>query len=168
MFNYYITDTAPSNVSTADIDNQSSNNYLYDNNGNMIADKQNNIDFILYDIFNLPVEFYLPGSLHISYDENGQKILTSYEDDIKTYYVNSPTGENEEVVKDYGPITFNILGNGNIGQIDKDGSSLTRYYYLKDHLGSIKMRIKTDGSIDSYACPPKLSVGGTTITLMEW
>ena len=48
--------------------------------------------------------------------------------------------------------TYNILGAGgdNIGQLRTIGSTTTRYYYLKDHLGTVKMEIKADGTIDSY------------------
>ena len=48
--------------------------------------------------------------------------------------------------------TYNILGAGgdNIGQLRTIGSTTTRYYYLKDHLATVKMEIKVDGTIDSY------------------
>ncbi len=39
----------------------------------------------------------------------------------------------------------------NIGQVRVNYNYVTgRYYYLKDHLGTIKMVVKSDGSVDSY------------------
>ncbi len=38
--------------------------------------------------------------------------------------------------------TYNIWGNDHIGQVRRNGSTLTRYYYLKDHLGSIRATVK--------------------------
>jgi RHS repeat-associated protein len=37
-----------------------------------------------------------------------------------------------------------------IGQVKRNGTTLTRYYYLKDHIGSIKMIVNANGSVDSY------------------
>ena len=70
------------------------------------------------------------------------------------YYFNSPDGKTEAVSSVATGInsTYNILGAGgdNIGQLRTMGSTTTRYYYLKDHLGTVKMEIKADGTIDSY------------------
>lgn len=147
----YVGDAASSSVSTVDIDNQSSDNYLYNDNGNMIADKQNGIGFIFYDVSNLPVEIVKTDNSQIDYDydENGQRVYNSY---ANKYYVNNESGQNEAVVdaSDNSKITNNIIGNDNIGQIDRDGSTLTRYYYLKDHLGSIRMTVNTSGSVVGY------------------
>jgi RHS repeat-associated protein len=38
----------------------------------------------------------------------------------------------------------------NLGQILRNGTTLTRYYYLKDHLGSIKMMVDASGNVQSY------------------
>ena len=44
----------------------------------------------------------------------------------------------------------NILGQYMIGQINRSSSTLTRYYYLKDHLGSTKMMVDASGTVASY------------------
>ena len=47
-------------------------------------------------------------------------------------------------------LTYNMLGAGgdNIGQVRVQNTSVTgRYYYLKDHLGSIKMTLNSSGGI---------------------
>jgi RHS repeat-associated protein len=45
-------------------------------------------------------------------------------------------------------LTYNILGGGgdNIGQVKVLNKATKRYYYLKDHLGSIKMTVDTTGN----------------------
>ncbi len=53
-----------------------------------------------------------------------------------------PYGEN---------ITINLWVNGdNIGQVRDNGGSISHYYYLKDHLGDIKMVLNSSGGVDSY------------------
>jgi hypothetical protein len=34
-------------------------------------------------------------------------------------------------------------------------SGYDRYYYLKDHLGSIRVTLKDNGSVAGYACPER-------------
>lgn len=45
----YIYDSGISSISSNDVDNQSSGNYLYDGSGNMIQDAQQGIGYILYN-----------------------------------------------------------------------------------------------------------------------
>ena len=37
-----------------------------------------------------------------------------------------------------------------LGQVKDNAGSLTRFYYLKDHLGDIKMVLNQRGGVDSY------------------
>jgi len=46
--------------------------------------------------------------------------------------------------------TYYLHGLDLIGQVNRDGSSLTRYHYLKDHLGSVRVRVNTSGSVMAY------------------
>jgi uncharacterized protein RhaS with RHS repeats len=50
-------------------------------------------------------------------------------------------------------LTFNILGagNDNLGQVKVVNNSVTgRYYYLKDHLGNIKVTVDGSGNVVGY------------------
>ena len=49
-------------------------------------------------------------------------------------------------------LTYNILGAGgdNIGQVKVVNESPTRFYYLKDHLGSIRMTVDGSGNVVGY------------------
>jgi len=48
-----------------------------------------------------------------------------------------------------GIITHNIWGNDLVGQVRRNGG-LTRYYHLKDHLGSIRVTVDAAGNAVAY------------------
>ena len=48
-----------------------------------------------------------------------------------------------------GIITHNIWGNDLVGQVRRNGS-LTRYYHLKDHLGSVRVTVDASGNSVAY------------------
>ena len=48
-----------------------------------------------------------------------------------------------------GIITHNIWGNDLVGQVKRNGG-LTRYYHLKDHLGSIRVTVDAAGNAVAY------------------
>ena len=48
-----------------------------------------------------------------------------------------------------GIITHNIWGNDLVGQVKRNGS-LTRYYHLKDHLGSVRVTVDASGNSVAY------------------
>ncbi|HEX3074025.1 MAG TPA: hypothetical protein VHP30_10470, partial [Ignavibacteriales bacterium] len=137
-----ITDAALPSMSGSDIDNQASNNYAYDANGNLTQDLQNGVGFIYYDINNLPLKMYKTNGtvLEYGYDATGNR---SYNKPENRYYINNLSGANEAVASSVTSTTvsYNIYGNDNIGLIDKIGTTYNRYYYLKDHLGSIRVRV---------------------------
>ncbi len=37
-----------------------------------------------------------------------------------------------------------------LGQVTRSGGTINRYYYLKDHLGDIKMVLNQGGGVDGY------------------
>ncbi len=128
--------------------------YSYDANGNMVSDSRSNIAFAIYDIDNLPVAVYMTNGVSqiYSYDVNGSRVRKYASNGTDIYYLNDPSGKTELVQKGvYNSLyTYNISGAENIGQVMRNGVRLWRYYYLKDHLGSIRMTVGTTGSVDSY------------------
>jgi uncharacterized protein RhaS with RHS repeats len=46
--------------------------------------------------------------------------------------------------------TYNIWGIDNIGQVVYRYPGANRYYYLKDHLGSIRMTVDASGNVVGY------------------
>ena len=48
-------------------------------------------------------------------------------------------------------VDYNLwAGNDNIGQVRYTYGPYSYYYYLKDHLGDIKMVLNSTGGVDSY------------------
>jgi len=130
----------------------SGNNYAYDHNGNMQQDLANGIGFVIYDIHNLPVRvFTTDGSpWDYAYDHEGNRVRTY--NGIKTnYYINGIDGRTEVVTdKTSSWATYNLYGLDLIGQIRREGSTWNRYYFLKDHLGSIRVTVNASGNVVAY------------------
>jgi RHS repeat-associated protein len=148
----HISDSVPAGDFQVDIDNQQADNYAYDSNGNLQKDDQRDIGFVVNDIRNLPISMWKKSTgaeYRYYYDDNGMRIR---KDGLTTeYYVNGPGGNTEAIVRsDLTKATHNIWGNDNLGQVKRDGSSWSKYYYLKDHLGNIRMTVDASCDIASY------------------
>ena len=148
----YITDQVAANTYSTDIDNQSPGNYKYDGNGNMQSALGDGVAFVVYDVANLPVtEYKLDGTvIQYSYDANGnriQKIVGG----TASYYVLGADGKAEVLSSgDNQQPIYNIWAGDNIGQIKRNVSRMPRYYYVKDHLGDIRVTVNSTGVVDSY------------------
>ena len=65
------------------------------------------------------------------------------------FYFRDQTGRELGVFNTAGSAKkINLYGNGLIGYVDKEQSDM-RYYFIKDHLGSIRQVIDQDGNITS-------------------
>jgi RHS repeat-associated protein len=147
----HISDAVAPGTFSSDIDNQVTDNYNYDANGSMQKDLQRDVAFVVNDIHNLPVSMWKASTgqeLKYYYDTEGKRIRKDV--GSTEYYVNGPGGETEVVVKSDGSgATYNILGRDNLGQVKRSSTTFARFYYLKDHLGTIKMTV--DGSCNVVA-----------------
>ncbi len=123
--------------------------YTYDANGNATSDSYRGIGFIVYDINNLPVTVYKTSgaTLQYYYDATGNRIQ-KYDGSANTWYVLGADGKTEVITT--AATTAPTYTMDNLGQILRNGTTLTRYYYLKDHLGSIKMMVDASGNVQSY------------------
>lgn len=133
--------------------------YTYDANGSVVKDPSKNISFIIYDINNLPITVYTATQKIIySYDAAGNRVRKlivnnstgATVSDIS--YVNGADGKTEAIAWSYNGTnyTYNIWGNDMVGQIRMNGSSVNRFYYLKDHLGTIRMTVDAAANIVGY------------------
>jgi hypothetical protein len=134
--------------------------YVFDNCGNLTSDALNSNYDMMCDHRNLLIESKNssdPNVLYMTkyyYDEGGNRVK-------KKVYISEDGGENwdpysnEIYVRDvngkeigiYGDTTFsqwNVWGLDNAGKINSDRS---RYYYIKDHLGSIRAVLNEDSRI---------------------
>ena len=105
----------------------------------------------------LPVTIYLTNGTQLWYenDINGNRVRTSAEGSSNNFYFDGAGGQTEAVcLLPYSSnLTYNILGSGgdNIGQVKVlNGAVSGRYYYLKDHLGSIRMTVDVSGNVVGY------------------
>lgn len=145
----HVNDTVSPTAFSVDIDQQVTDNYAYDDNGSLQKDEQRDIGFIVNDIRNLPLSVWKKSTgqeIRYYYDTEGRRIRK--DGLVSEYYVNSPEGNTEAVVKsDITQATHNIWALDNIGQAKRSGSSWSRYYYLKDHLGTVKLTVDGTGTV---------------------
>jgi len=153
----------------------SSDQFTYDYNGNQTNDYINNNTGIKYDHRNLITEFTRqdlnqdPPIIDITrykYDEAGNRIrktiyrsndsnpppLPEENEDLPTgwsitkdeYYSRDASGKEIAVYQSYNLDYWNVWGTGNEGRIKSTGM---KYFYLKDHLGSIRAVINQNNVI---------------------
>ncbi|WP_299249070.1 DUF6443 domain-containing protein [uncultured Aquimarina sp.] len=161
-----VTDSGNKNEGFIDGTN-TDNDYLYDDNGNMIADKNKDISSITYNHLNLPerIEFVslIPSQqkrIDYIYDATGvklRKVVTNYPSSNTTEYAGNylyesnysiglppgPNNSDEKVLKFFNHQEGYIEPNGN-GEFDY-------IYQYKDHLGNIRISYSDkdkDGKID--------------------
>ncbi len=141
----------------ASISGSTSAAYTYDSNGNVISDTHRSIGFIQYDPNNMPISMFLTNGTKLYYENDIYGRRTSSSDASGNYnsYYYGVGGKTEAVcLLPYSSnLTYNILGSGgdNIGQVKVlNGAVSGRYYYLKDHLGSVRMTVDINGNVVGY------------------
>ena len=145
-----------SNNMLTSISGSTSSTYTYDNNGNVLSDSYRGIVFIIYDSDNLPIRIYKTSGENqfYTYDMNGNRTRKTVTGSIDRFYFNGIDGKTEALcLMPYSSdFTYNIWGNNdNIGQVKvQNNSVIGRYYYLKDHLGNIKMTVNSGGTVIGY------------------
>ncbi len=124
--------------------------YTYDSTGNVISDSRDSVGFILYDIYNHPVEVYDTNGdvIQYGYDANGarvdKQIGSSY-----NCYIRGKDGHTDVILLDLSSDNdiFNTIANGdNIAQVDWTNQLFSHYYYIKDHLGDVRMIMDESGN----------------------
>ncbi|WP_142686614.1 DUF6443 domain-containing protein, partial [Chitinophaga polysaccharea] len=135
--------------------------YAFDVNGNMISDKNKVMDSIVYNHLNLPERIVIPnkGIIEYQYDAIGNKLK-------KTVTDNTPA-TSKKTVTDYfnGPVyqndTLQFLSHeeGRIRLIYKTGQPLVMAYdyFIKDHLGNIRMVLSENNDVNSYVATMETS-----------
>ncbi|HAF28301.1 MAG TPA: hypothetical protein DCG75_04555 [Bacteroidales bacterium] len=117
--------------------------YLYDNNGNLIVDDNKSFD-VYYNYLNLPeeIDFGNGDKIKYIYDASGVKLAKeTYQNNVLSMDVvytgniiyEDPTGSD-----------FTLLTSE--GKVSKTNSTYNYEYYLKDHLGNTRVMFHDDGS----------------------
>ena len=128
----------------------SGNDYSYDQDGNMIQDKNKNITNIKYNHLNLPTEIQFTNNrgIEYTYDATGIKLKKLVYDDTdhtSTDYINRYQYKNNK-------LEFFPTAEGYVKVIHDDGNlDYTYVYNYTDHLGNIRMSyVEGDNSITNY------------------
>jgi RHS repeat-associated protein len=131
----------------------SATDYSYDGNGNMNVDNNKDISNIHYNHLNLPDSITVTnkGNIKYVYDASGIKLkkITTEESKITTtlYLMGNYVNDTLQFLpQEEGRIRFNI-----------PDSSLQYDYFLKDHLGNVRMVLTEQQQTDAYpACTMEL------------
>ncbi|MCH8558767.1 MAG: hypothetical protein LAT84_13145 [Balneolia bacterium] len=146
-------------------------NYLYDAAGNVTANSERNISNITYDHRNLTQHISTDNGLHLyTYNSEGLRIGKQFRDvvndsmTVNKRYIYGAYGELIAQFGGAGVDYWNISGPGGEG-IGRKGQTppigigdlmsmesgtyegYMRYYYLKDHLGSVRVTLNQNGSV---------------------
>ncbi len=135
-------------VSNEDWDAESST-FAYDGNGNVIEMLENGqlaISAITYDHRNLPVSLLNRNGEVVNYRYNaaGQRIYKKIGSQTAEHYILD--GDQTVAVYENGAVEYwNILANGVVGRYEPGSGS--KFYYLKDHLGSTRAVVNASGTV---------------------
>lgn len=116
------------------------NDYAYDQNGNLLKDENKGITDIAYNIIDLPLSVTMSnpaGTLRYVYDGAGNKLVSTSPSNTTVYA---------------GP--FEYTSGGQLlrlsleeGQLVPSGDDFVVNYYLRDHLGNVRMVIDQNGEV---------------------
>ena len=115
--------------------------YLYDKNGNMVADLNKGITHIDYNYLNLPerVELSSGTVIHYGYDATGVKHRKIVDD-------GSPDTTHYAGPFHYANSTLQFLQHAE-GRALKSGNHWTYEYNLTDHLGNVRVTVYESGNV---------------------
>lgn len=145
--------------------------FTYDYAGNIKGDGRRGFILMKYDRRNLLLS-YVGNNLVVgyNYDDTGQRIFKNTgSNGVKEYYLRDHTGKELALydMNNGGKLkSLNLYGNGLLGKVnvtwieetcyDEAGNPSTcyrredeRFYYIKDHLGNIRITIDRDGEVVS-------------------
>ena len=115
---------------------KSGNDYAYDGNGNLTTDNNKGLA-ISYNYLNLPKSVTKASQIiGYTYDATGRKLKKTF-DGITHYYFDGIEYQDTDLL-------FAMTEEGRVRP--GDGGAYTYDYFLKDHLGNIRVVLSTDGS----------------------
>ncbi|WP_186452503.1 DUF6443 domain-containing protein [Chitinophaga polysaccharea] len=149
----------------------SGNDYKYDTSGNLIQDLNKGIASISYNHLNLPDTIIITGKGTITYlyDAAGSKLRKTVTDNTTTPAKVTTTDYLGSQV--YSNDTLQLISHedGRIRTVFKTGQPLTYAfdYFVKDHLGNIRMVLGTQSDANQYAATMESATGATENALFS-
>jgi RHS repeat-associated protein len=135
--------------------NETTDDYDYDVNGNLMLDKNKSISSITYNYLNLPEVMTVTGkgTITYTYDAGGNKLKKVTVDNTvnpvkttTTLYAGGLVYENEIlqfIGMEEGRIRFKLAEEDEAARLHYD-------YMLKDHLGNVRMVLTEEQKVDPY------------------
>lgn len=134
--------------------------YLYDDNGNMVRDLNKEIgddggDGIQYNHLNLPKAIYLvtKGSINYTYDAWGNKLRKVTTDNTVSPAKITTTDYIAGMIYENNTLQFAGMEEGRIRYKPAEGPTAASFqydYFIKDHLGNVRMVLTEEQKIDKY------------------
>jgi len=158
-----VTDAANDNTSTLgdfkyDPAGKGATDYSYDANGNLTLDNNKNISSITYNYLNLPSVITVTGkgSITYTYDASGNKLQKTTIDNTVVPSKTTITSYIAGFVYQNDTLQFMSHEEGRIRR--KIDGSFAYDYFLKDHLGNVRMVLTDEVSTNYY---PAATLEGT-------
>ena len=127
----------------------SGHDYTYDNNGNLKSDRNKSIPTIQYNYLNLPELFnssIYSNSISYTYDATGRKLSKNNSTTLHQYI--------DGIEFEDGKLQFITTEEGKIRPKDPQASNNSNFvfdYFLKDHLGNIRVVLTNELMQGQYA-----------------
>ena len=144
-------------------DHSGADDYSYDANGNMVSDANKGISAIAYNYLNLPsvIRVSGKGSIYYSYDATGNKLRKTTVDSTAlparvtvTHYMANAVYHNDT-------LQFLTTSEGRTRPM-ANGTTFAYDYFLKDHLGNVRVVLTDEQQVDAY--PPASMESGQAAT----
>ena len=145
----YYYNYASGNNQLINVDN-SGTDFDYDLDGRLIADDTRNVTDIIYSYNNLPIQICIdapddPVTIRYGYNDAANRLFKKIDDWTETVYIRGADGQVMAEYDGYGDLKMWRMGG--FGYKTKSGSTTTSYYYLKDHIGNIRVTVNQNVSV---------------------
>ncbi|SEM91122.1 RHS repeat-associated core domain-containing protein [Chitinophaga rupis] len=136
-----------------EIKNNELSDYRYDSSGNIVCDSNKNIAVIRYNHLNLPDSIVIPGKGNIKYiyDASGNKLSKIVTNNITSQITTTDYIGGFVYLND--TLQFVSHEEGRVRAAYKTGQPVSfKYdYYVKDHLGNVRMVLTEQSDFSMYA-----------------
>jgi RHS repeat-associated protein len=141
-------------VTAVNEEDDTTDDYLYDANGNMIQDQNKHITSILYNHLNLPIKVSFDTGSYITYLYNATGVKINKF--VYTITSSNPTSSLTEYIDGFqynnGLLQFIFTPEGYVNNTVIDGINFFNYVYnYTDHLGNIRLSYTWDEEIEDIS-----------------